>query len=97
MSNKDPKNAIERLTNALEAIATSPKDAPARCELAYLILCPLSADGFGPVFPRKDDKDLFDKIINFNHADYKIHDQAEEFLKMIWKLYWNMSKNSEGD
>lgn len=97
MSNKDPQNAIERLTDALKAIATSPKDASARCKLAQSILWPLSADGHGPVFPEKTDKDLFKKIINFNHVDYEIPDQAEKFLKMIWELYWNMSKNKEGD
>lgn len=94
MSTKDPRNAIERLTNALNAIATSPRDARQRCALAWSILVPLSADGFGPVFPQQQDKAMFDQIMETD-ATALDEEGCGRFLEMVWTLYWRMSDNEQ--
>ena len=94
MSKKDPRNAMERLTNALNAIATSPRNARQRCELAWSVLAPLSADGFGPVFPQQEDKAVFDRIMQANTASLD-EEGCERFLNLVWDLYWRMSENQQ--
>lgn len=95
MSEKDPRNAMERLTHALNAIATSPRNAKERCLLAWSILAPLSADGFGPVFPRKEDKAIFEQIMTNDDSLLSNDDNCEKFLNLVWDLYWRMSENQQ--
>ena len=87
---KDPFNTIERLTNALEAIATSEKSAQNRFEMAQEYLLPLRSSEF----PEQADRELFYQIMNEFNVEEMTDQSYSEALNSIWQLYWNMTANS---
>ena len=88
---KDPQNTVERLTKALEAIATG-GSAPHRAQAALGELLPLLASEF----PKEDARSLFEKIMSFDTSRSAISlDEYEQFFQSVWDLYWQMSANSQ--
>lgn len=90
-SKKDPKRTIERLTQALCFLATSPAPARERYSGARQIILPLLKTDF----PLTEDQERFAKI--FEATPDTVPDTAlGEHMKAIWELYWRMSDNHDG-
>lgn len=88
---KDPHNTVERLTRALEAMATE-VDASRRAQDIYEALAPLNSDEF----PDKDAKLLFDRIISSGgSASTFTQQEYEQLFANVWDLYWSMSSNRQ--
>jgi hypothetical protein len=88
---KDPHNTVERLTKALEAMATC-GSAPHRVQVVLSELCPLLPSEF----PKEEARSLFEKIISFDAARSGISlEDYEQFFQSVWNLYWQMSANSQ--
>ena len=88
---KDPNNTVERLTKALEAIATG-GSASHRSIAVFSELFPLSASDF----PNEDAQSLFEKILAFDTNRSAITlDEYEQLFQDVWDLYWLMSANRQ--
>lgn len=89
-SEKDPKNTVERLTNALHCLATSPETARQRYASARNIILPLLKTDF----PLPEDQERFAKI--FAATPDNVPDgELGERMAAIWELYWRMSENRQ--
>lgn len=89
---KDPHNTVQRLTLALEAIATGAGSAEERLVDACNALLPLLPDEF----PDAEARQLFEEIISLPAVTGPIdQDDAKEGFSKIWRLYWLMSENTE--
>ncbi|MFL1527888.1 hypothetical protein [Pseudomonas sp. O230] len=88
---KDPHNTVERLTKALEAMATG-GSASHRAHVVYAELFPLQASEF----PNEDARSLFEKIISFDANRSAIAlEEYEQLFQSAWDLYWLMSANRQ--
>ena len=88
---KDPHNTVERLTKALEAMATG-GSAPHRVQVVISELVPLQPSEF----PIEETRSLFEKIISFDARRSAIPlDEYEQFFQSVWDLYWLMSANMQ--
>ncbi|MGH8384926.1 MAG: hypothetical protein ACRESJ_05445 [Pseudomonas sp.] len=88
---KDPHNTVERLTKALEAMATC-GSASHRSNLVLSELSPLLASEF----PTEDARSLFEKIISFDTNRPSIAlEEYEQLFQSAWDLYWLMSANQQ--
>lgn len=88
---KDPHNTVERLTQALESVATQ-VGAHTRAHDIYIALCPLNPSDF----PSSDDQDLFTRIISSSSNGAKQSQaQYEALFADVWALYWRMSSNRQ--
>ncbi|MCY7264346.1 hypothetical protein [Pseudomonas protegens] len=88
---KDPHNTVERLTKALESMATG-GSAPDRAQAVLSELFPLLPSEF----PRPEAQTLFEAIISFDAVRSGISlDEYEKFFQSVWDLYWQMSSNRE--
>ncbi|VVM52212.1 hypothetical protein PS663_00848 [Pseudomonas fluorescens] len=86
---KDPHNTVERLTKALEVMATS-GSAPHRLQVVLGELAPLQPSEF----PKEEARFLFERIISFDIARSGIPlDEYEQLFQAVWDLYWQMSSN----
>ncbi|QTH12514.1 hypothetical protein C4C32_18190 [Pseudomonas corrugata] len=87
---KDPHGTVERLTNALESMATK-VGATSRAQDIYITLSPLVPNDF----PNQAARDLFERIISSSSRSAS-HEQSEyeDLFSDVWKLYWLMSSNS---
>ena len=102
--------AVEKLTNALECLATHPGDVRKRLESAYHSFYVLSADNFPP-----DCREEWSAIINeltkygptykpngelwfgsIHNTMLQIHNStASKIAKRIYDIYWRVSKNQQ--
>lgn len=88
---KDPNKTVERLTKALEAMATG-VSAPHRAEAVLGELFPLLPSEF----PATEDRALFERIISFDTSQPEISlEKYERFFNSVWDLYWHMSANHQ--
>lgn len=88
---KDPHNTVERLTKALEAMATG-GSAPHRAETVLGELFPL----LPTEFPSEGARALFEKVISFDAIRSGISlEDYEHFFQSVWDLYWHMSANRQ--
>lgn len=88
---KDPHNTVERLTKALEAMATC-GSAPHRVQIVLGELFPLLPSEF----PKEEARSLFESIISFDAVRSGISlEEYEQFFQNVWDLYWLMSANSQ--
>ena len=92
MNKKDHYNTIERLTNAMESIATMPDPGIVRAKSAISALLPLKEEDF-PVTAIHIFSSIIDSAgkINNNTATNL---EIELVLKSVWKLYWEMTENT---
>lgn len=91
MTIKDPHNTRERLTKALQVIATSSDAASTRAEWAWMEIMPLLEHEF-PITAVNYYRYLKENagiIINGKATD----EEVKVYLKSIWDLYWEMSEN----
>jgi len=88
---KDPHNTVERLTKALEAMATG-GSAPHRAQIVLGELFPLLPNEF----PSEEARALFEEIISFDVARSGIPlKEYEQLFQSVWNLYWHMSANRQ--
>lgn len=87
---KDPHKTVERLTNALESMATG-ANAERRAQDIYMALCPLNPDEF----PDIDARLLFSQIIASSGNGSGSQEECERLFANVWDLYWLMSSNSK--
>ncbi|MBV7571747.1 hypothetical protein KW846_03445 [Pseudomonas sp. PDM32] len=88
---KDPHNTVERLTKALEAMATG-GSAPHRVQIVLGELFPLLPSEF----PTEEARSLFETIVSFDTSRSAISlDEYEQFFQSVWDLYWLMSANRQ--
>lgn len=88
---KDPHNTVERLTKALEAMATG-GSASQRSSSVHNELFPLLASEF----PNENARSLFEKIMSFDVSRSAIPlEEYERLFQNVWDLYWLMSANSQ--
>jgi hypothetical protein len=88
-SKKDPHNTLERLTLALEVVATSNATARERYERAWLVLLPLKPSDF----PESEDRERHDRIFKTTPKTVE-EEKLGECLRWVWELYWRMSGNT---
>ena len=88
---KDPLNTIERITNALNVIATCEKSARERYIYALNTLRPLQRPGD---FNRLEDFTLLNKIVDGYDVNTMNDEQYKQAFNEIWELYWNMTTNT---
>jgi len=89
----DPHNTIERLTNALEVVATSAESPWERAKKTVLVLSPLQASEF-PEPARSKFEDITGYFRTVNSEAIAEVDLAILF-RAIWDLYWEMTTNKK--
>lgn len=88
---KDPHKTVERLTRALESMATC-GSASQRASAVHGELFPLLA----PEFPNEDARSLFEKVMSFDVSRSAIAlEEYERLFQNVWDLYWLMSANRQ--
>ncbi|MGQ7814080.1 hypothetical protein ACUTAH_00095 [Metapseudomonas furukawaii] len=88
---KDPHNTVQRLSGALESLATGVGDRE-RFESLLTWLMPLRPEDF----PAEDARELFQKIHDRVGAPSGVgNDEMRECFSWVWSLYWMMSSNNE--
>ncbi|MBC3345393.1 hypothetical protein HU811_01935 [Pseudomonas sp. SWRI196] len=88
---KDPHNTVERLTKALEAMATGGSASDRANAVLGELFALLASE-----FPSEDARSLFEKITSFdvNRSGIALN-EYEQFFQSVWDLYWLMSANKQ--
>lgn len=101
---------VEKLTNALEVLATHPGDARERVAEAYTVCFTLQEDDFPPEQVTKWRKLMgeFDRFPPITGPNGKVYRGSVEvwsrrvrkstgakMAKLLWELYWSVTRNTQ--